>query len=180
MAEEILFGTGDLYVLENDIDIETLPTKEEIEQAGFKIGESNGEATLTITPEFVDVRGGARNDLLRSFQTSEDITFNAGIVDYSLNTIKEFVASRFSESASFKKLELGGNFKVPINKLLFVHTKIEDGNRIFMKMHKAQNQAGLEWAFNNEEATTFPFEFRLLKDTEKGNIVEIIEELPSN
>jgi hypothetical protein len=182
MAEkqEILFGTGEVFIVNDDsLDIETA-TDTEIETATTKVGESNGEATLAIEYEFADVRGGAKNALLKSFMTSESVTFNAGVVTYDLKTISEFMAGYFSEDTTTgkRKFGIGGKTTVPIKKLLFVHTK-EDGKRIFMMMHKAQNRSGLEWAFNNEENTPFAFEFTLLADTSKqdGNLVTIVEEI---
>lgn len=167
--QEILFGTGDLYIVdvdENGSEVET------------KVGESNGEAALNIEYDTHDVRGGAKHQLLKVFQTNETINFNAGIVTYSLKTISEFIASRYIEDteAGTRTLEIGGGFDVKVQKLRFVHTK-EDGKKITMNMHKAMNSTGLEWSFNGEENSAFEFEFRLMKDAEKNNIVEIIEEI---
>ncbi|UOQ47737.1 hypothetical protein MUN88_17035 [Gracilibacillus caseinilyticus] len=175
MAEEqeILFGTGDLFIVTEEDD--GSGTMVEVET---KIGLSNGEAALNIEYETVDVRGDKNNKLLKVFKTSENITFNAGIITYDLKEIGNFLDSKFTEDEveGTRKLELGGDFKVNVNKLKFVHYK-EDGKTITMTMHKATNVAGLEWTFNNEEATSFPFEFRLMHDSEKNNTVEIVEEI---
>ncbi|WP_337019947.1 hypothetical protein [Oceanobacillus massiliensis] len=167
--KEVLFGTGELFIVTTDeMDVET----------ETKVGESNGEAALNIATEFVDVRGGVGNDILKSVRTSETITFNAGFVTFDLEVISKFLAGNYSEDteAGLLTFELGGAYKVPVNHLRFIHTK-DDGKKITMDMWKAQNRAGLEWIFNSEEASAFAFEFTLAKDTSKNNIVVITEEI---
>jgi hypothetical protein len=182
MAEkqEILFGSGDLYIVTDDNFDVTNFTDEELENGAVKVGESSGEASLNIEYEFVDVRGGAKNQLLKSLMTSENVVFNGGLVTYDLKHISEFLAGYYSEDTTKgqRVLGIGGKTTVPVKKMLFIHTK-EDGKRLMMMMHKAQNQTGLEWVFNSEEATAFEFEFRLLADTSKtnGNLVTIVEEV---
>jgi hypothetical protein len=65
-----------------------------------------------------------------------------------------------------------------VKQLRFIHEK-EDGKKIYLDMHKAQNRSGLQWTFNAEENTSFDFEFTLLADQTKtnGNIVTIKEEI---
>jgi hypothetical protein len=176
---EILFGAGDIYIVPETLDLETA-TEAEITAALVKVGESNGEATLAIEYEFVDVRGGVGNQLLKSFMTSESVSFNAGIVTYDMKNISEFIAATYNEDTAGGKrtLGIGGVKNVPIKRLRFVHTK-EDGKTITLDMHKAQNRNGLEWTFNNEEASVFEFEFTLFADKSKtnGNIVTITEEI---
>lgn len=169
-TQEILFGTGELFIVTED-------GGEEVET---KVGESSGEASLNVSYEFRDVRGGAKNQVLKSLMTSETVTFNCGILTYDLKSIKEFVAGYFSEDEikGTKTLGIGGNINVPVKRLRFVHTK-EDGKTITLEMYKAQNRAGLNWIFNPEEETVFAYEFSLLADTSKsnGNIVQIIEQI---
>jgi hypothetical protein len=181
MAEkqEILFGSGDIFIVSDTLDLQTA-TEAEIDAALVKVGESNGEATLNIAYEFVDVRGGKLNQLLKSFMSSESVNFNAGLITFDLKMISEFLAATFSEDTTAGKriLGIGGVKNVPIKRLRFVHYK-EDGKRLIMDMHKAQNRTGLEWVFNSEEATPFSFEFTLFADPTKtnGNIVTITEEI---
>ncbi|WP_117161435.1 hypothetical protein [Paraliobacillus sp. X-1268] len=174
-AQEILFGTGDLFVVPEEVDLE-VDTQEVIDAALVKVGESSGEATLAVEYEFADVRGGTANQIMKSVMTSETISFSAGIVTYDLDKIGEFVAGEYSEDETERKLKLGGGFKVPVKRLRFVHTK-DDGKKIMMDMHKAQNRAGLEWIFNVEEQTNFEYEFTLMKDPNVDNIVTITEEI---
>lgn len=173
---EILFGTGDLFIVTEEDDGSGSTTEVET-----KVGESNGEASLNFEYEFTDVNGGASNQTLASFKTSETVLFNAGLVTYDLKTISEFMAGEFTEdtTAGTRTFGVGGSYTVPIKRLRFVHTKKQDGKTITLEMFKAQNQTGLEWTFNNEEATAFEFEFKLLADPSKsnGNIVQIIEEI---
>lgn len=175
--EEILFGTGELFVVPDSLDLE-VATETEINDALVKVGESNGEAQLSVSYDFVDVRGGVGNQILKSFKTSETITFNAGFVTYDLNVISEFLAGNYGEDATegLRTFELGGEYSVPVKRLRFVHTK-PDGYRIIMDMHKAQNRSGLDWTFNSEQNSVFEFEFTLMKDTNKNNIVKITEEI---
>lgn len=170
---EILFGSGELFVVEETVD--ELGNPIEIET---KVGESNGEATLGIEYETVDVRGGVNNQILKTFMTSQTVTFNAGIITFDLSVINKFIASKFSEdtTAGIRTLTINDKRTIPTNKLKFVHTK-EDGKKITLLMYNAQNKSGLEWTFNNEEATAFSWEFTLAMDENSGNIVEIIEEI---
>lgn len=167
MAEEILFGTGELFIV-TDGEVET------------KVGESSGEAALVVSNEFRDVRGGAKNQVLKSIMTSESVTFNSGILTYDLKSIKDFVAGYYTEDTlgGTRTLGIGGKVDVPVNQMRFIHTK-EDGKKITINMFKAQNRAGLNWTFNPEEETVFGYEFTLLADTTKtnGNIVQITEEI---
>lgn len=172
----ILFGSGELFIVPNDIDLEEA-TDEDIEEAMTLIGESSGEASLLLENEFVDVPGGKSHGILASFKTSETIMFNAGIVTLNLENLSQVLAGDFTETATAKTLKLGGDYRVPINRLRFVHTKKVDGNRLIVDMHKALNKAGLELSFNAEEASVFNLEFTLMQAKGKDNIVTITEEI---
>lgn len=172
----ILFGAGELFIVPDDIDLEE-DTEEEIEEALELVGQSNGEASLIIENEFEKVRGGRGHQVLASFQTEENITFNAGIVTFELDKLSEFLPGDYEETEDEKVLKLGGNYTIPIKRLRFVHYKKMDGKRLIMDMHKAQNEAGLEMEFNAEEATAFELEFSLQKAKNKDNIVTITEEI---
>jgi hypothetical protein len=170
MANEILFGSGELFIVTDNagVEVET------------KVGESSGEASLNVSYDFRDIRGGSKNQILKSMATSETVAFNCGILTYDLNSIKDFVAGYYAEdtTAGTRTLGIGGNLNVPVKQLRFVHTK-EDGKTITLDMYKAQNRAGLNWVFNPEEETVFGYEFTLLADTAKtnGNIVQITEQI---
>lgn len=179
MAEKdhnILFGSGELFIVPEDIDLEEAED-EEIEDALILIGESNGEAGLILEQEFHDVKGGADHQVLASFRTSETIVFNAGIVTLDLENLSKVIASEYKESATERTLKLGGSYKIPVNRLRFVHTKQLDGKRLILDMHKAMNKAGLELNFQAEEESVFNFEFTLMKAKGKDNIVTITEEI---
>ncbi|MDX5474507.1 MAG: hypothetical protein LPK00_03120 [Bacillaceae bacterium] len=181
MAEkqEILFGSGDIYVLSDQVsDIDSL-TDEELEAALVKIGESSGESTLNFTQNFADVRGGALNQEIASFMTSEEASFNAGIVTFNLEKIAEISAAYYSESDGKRVMGLGGKQTVPIRHLRFVHTKRSDGMKLYLDMFRAQNRSGLQMTFNPEAESVFNFEFKLLADPSRtdGNIVRITEEV---
>ncbi|WP_027725429.1 hypothetical protein [Tuberibacillus calidus] len=175
-TQEILFGTGELYIIPDGVDVKT-----STEEEWIKVGESNGEATLKIEYDFTDVRGGVNNQILGSFLTSETVTFNAGIVTYDLSVLQELLAGYYNEDTTNGKrtLGIGGKKTVPVKRLRFVHFK-EDGYKLTMDMFRAQNRSGLEWTFKSDENTAFEFEFTLLADPTKqnGNIVLITEEMP--
>lgn len=172
----ILFGSGELFIVPNSVDLETA-TEEEIESALELVGESSGEASLIVENEFHDVRGGRGHGVLASFRTSEEITFNAGIVTFDLDKISQFLAGEYEESVDKRTLKLGTNHSVPINRLRFVHTKQADGKRIILDMHRAQNRSGLEMNFNAEEESVFELEFSLQRAKDKDNILTITEEI---
>lgn len=175
-GHNILFGTGDLFIVPEEIDLEEA-TEEEIEESLILVGESAGEASLILEQEFHDVRGGKDNQILASFRTEENITFNAGIVELHLENMSQFLPGEFSEQGDKKVLKLGGGYQIPVNRLRFVHYKKIDGKRLILDMHKAQNKAGLEMNFNNEEHSIFELEFTLQKSQNKDNIVTITEEI---
>lgn len=172
----IIFGSGELFIVPDSVDLEN-DDEETIESALQLIGESNGEASLNLEPEFHDVRGGAGNHVLASFQISEEIVFNAGIVTLDLERLSDIMASDFKETETERILKLGGNYTIPVNRLRFVHYKKQDGKRLILDMHKAMNQAGLELSFNAEEESVFELEFTLMKAKNKDNIVTITEEI---
>lgn len=171
----ILFGAGELFIVPEDIDLETA-AEEEIEESLELVGESSGEAALIIENEFEKVRGGRGHQVLASIRTSEEIKFNAGIVTFELDKLSQFLAGKYTETEKERILKLGGNYTIPINRLRFVHYK-QDGKRLIMDMHKAMNEAGLEMNFNAEEASVFNLEFTLMKAKSEDNIVTIIEEI---
>lgn len=172
----IIFGSGELYIVPEGIDLED-DDEETIEEALQLIGESNGEASLNIEPEFHDVKGGRGHHVLASFQTNEEITFNAGIVTLDLERLGDIMASHFEENEKERILKLGGNYTIPVNRLRFVHYKKQDGKRLIIDMHRAMNKAGLELSFNAEEESVFELEFALMKAKNKDNIVTIVEEI---
>ncbi|WBL16377.1 hypothetical protein [Sutcliffiella sp. NC1] len=176
--QEILFGAGDIYIVPSQIDVDSA-TEEEIEASLIKIGESSGESTLNFTQNFVDVRGGALNQEIASFMTSEEATFNAGIVTFDLQKISAISSAYYSETDEKRVLGLGGQQTVPINHLRFVHTKRTDGMKLYLDMFRAQNRSGLQMTFNPESESVFNFEFKLLADPKRnnGNIVRITEEV---
>lgn len=172
----ILFGAGELFIVPDEIDLEEA-TEEEIEGALVLVGESSGEAALIIENEFENVRGGKGHQILGTFRTEENISFNAGIITFQMENISKFLAGKYSETETEKIWKLGGDYTVPVNRLRFVHTKQVDGKRIILDMHKAMNQAGLEMNFNATEASAFNLEFVLHKAKNRDNIVTIIEEI---
>lgn len=171
----ILFGAGELYIVPDDLSLEDA-TEEEIEQKLILVGESSGEASLILEQEWEDVRGGRGHNVLASFRTAETITFNAGIVTFELDKLSKFLPGEYTEDENSRKLKLGGNYSVPINRLRFVHYK-PDNKRLILDMHRAQNRSGLEMNFNAEEASVFNLEFVLHKAKNKDNIVTITEEI---
>lgn len=166
----ILFGSGDLFIVPEGADADN-------EEELLLIGESNGEATLNIEPEFHDVRGGRGHHVLASFKTSEEITFNAGIVTLDLERLSDILDSHYEETGGKRILKLGGDYSIPINRLRFVHYKKQDGKRLIIDMYRAMNRSGLELNFNAEEESVFELEFTLMKARDKENIVTITEEI---
>ena len=177
MAEKdynILFGTGELFLVDDDVDLANDDEKT-IEAGLTLIGESSGEAGLIIENEFYDVRGGKDYHVLDSFQISEEITFNAGIATLNLENLGRVLASKYEETGGKRVLKLGGSYTIPANALRFVHTKKRDGGKIIIDMYKSMNKAGIELSFNAEEHSIFDFEFTLMKAKDKENIVTITE-----
>lgn len=172
----IIFGSGELYIVDDGIDLEN-DDEETIEAGLTLIGESSGEAGLIIENEWHDVKGGRDHQVLASFKTSEQITFNAGIVTLNLENLARIVASKYEEMGDKRKLKLGGSYTVPVNALRFVHYKKQDGKRIIIDMYKAINKSGIELSFKAEEHSVFNFEFTLLKSKDKENVVTITEEI---
>lgn len=174
----ILFGAGTLYVLPPERDIDLDPD-EEIENALIKIGESSGEATLNFTENFHSVFGGELNQEIANFKMNEECTFNAGVCTFDMEKINEITSSYYSEDGDKRTLGLGGKMTAPLRHLRYVHTKREDGKKIYLDMFQAQNQSGLEMTFNPESESVFNWEFKLLADQSRqnGNIVRITEEI---
>lgn len=172
----ILFGSGELFIVPDSIDLEEA-TEEDIEESLVLVGQSSGEAALILEQEFEKVRGGKGHHVLASFQTEQDIVFNAGIVTFELDKLSQFLPGEYSEDETKRTLKLGGDYTIPVNRLRFVHTKKQDGKRLILDMHKAQNEAGMEMNFNASEASVFNLEFSLQKAAGKDNIVTIIEEI---
>jgi hypothetical protein len=181
-TQTVLLGSGDLYILDSAAVPDPVnATEEEIDNNLIKIGEISSGATLTYSTEFKTVKGGALNQEIARFLTSEQISFKTGIVTWDMKNISKLIAAHYSEdqTAETRRLGIGGLGNVPINYLRFQHLKKTDGKYIKINMFKAQNQNGIEIPFNSENETVIDVEFKLLADTARtnGNIVEIIEEL---
>ncbi|MBE2914740.1 hypothetical protein HPJ92_01870 [Anoxybacillus flavithermus] len=171
----ILLGSGDLFLGVVDPNA----TEEEIEKALVKIGEISGGATLIYKPDFKEVRGGAKNNVLANFMTSESVTFKTGLCTFDLKNISRLNAANYTEDtkSGTRRVGIGGLRDVPINFLRFVHYK-PNNKRLIVNIFKAQNQNGFELNFDAEKETVLDMEFiALATDKKDGNLVEIIEEL---
>jgi len=172
----ILLGSGDLFLGV----VEPNATEAEIEAALVKIGEISGGATLTYKPTFKEVRGGAQNNILANFKTSEEVIFKTGLCTFYLQNISRLNAASYIEdtTAGKRRIGIGGLRDVPINFLRFVHYK-PSGKRLIVNIFKAQNQKGFELNFDAEKETVLDMEFIAMAVPNKtdGNLVEIIEEI---
>ncbi|WP_273130017.1 hypothetical protein [Bacillus weihaiensis] len=178
MAQEtVLLGSGTLLLAEG-ID-PTSATEEEIEAALVEVGKISEGASLTLENEFVEVRGGQKNQIIDTFQTNETVTFSTGICTWDLSKMSKFTSASYTEDKTTgkRRMGIGGLPMVKPSYLRFEHEK-KDGFKIKINMFKAQNQAGLTLNFNNEDPSVQEYEFKLLADNSKsnGNLVEIVEE----
>ena len=146
MKDEIIFGAGEVYVIE--FTGNAVPVHTEIEKAENNVGHCQGGFTVEYKPETYDVKN-QYGKIVRRFLKGEEISAKTGVLSWDLKRLAQLSAAKFTEDAvkKIKKLTFGGSNKSYKTVLLrFVHEK-EDGKKLrFTMIGQAGNGFSIEFA----------------------------------
>lgn len=172
-AENIILGSGDLYILQYD---GAIPENSIIETETNKIGHIQGGASLEYKPEFYEVVDD-RMAVLKRFITKEEVTFKSGILSWNMETLDKLsVTGRVSTKDNIKTVKIGGaeHYAAESWLIRFVHT-LDDTRKIRVTLAGTAVN-GFSLAFNADKETVIDAEFKALSQAD-GTLVQLDEEL---
>lgn len=167
MAEELILGSGKLYVTEFT---DTIPDNTTFEVADNILGYVSGGASLEYNPTFYE----AKDDLglvSKTILTDEEAILKSGICTLDGNTIAKLCATaRVTEDTENKKrtVKIGGidNDNNKQYAIRFVH---KDGNIRVTIVGK--NQSGFTLAFAKDKETVVDAEFKAAPNDDEGTLI---------
>jgi len=172
MAENILLGSGKLYVLTNTTG--TVPEDATLEVADNLVGEISGGATLEYKPDIYDVMGDS-NKILKRFITKEDVTFKTGVLTWNLKNLERLTAGGSITTdgvTNVKTLKIGGQGALGSYAIHFVHT-FEDGAKLKVTLLGNATE-GFSFQFQKDKETIIDSTFKALSQAD-GTLVTIRE-----
>jgi len=171
MADEVILGSGKLYILEYE---DTIPTDELLEVTANNVGRIKGGASLEYKPteyEVVDDNG----EVVKRFITKEEVTFKSGILTWNLANLAKLSPGTLTTATGLKTLKIGSSNKSLTNHVLrFVHTK-DDGNELRITMIATAGN-GFVLTFAGDKETVIDAMFKAINQAD-GTLVEIKEEV---
>jgi len=171
MADEVILGSGKLYLVEYT---STIPTDGLLEVVGNSVGKIKGGASLEYKPteyEVVDDNG----EVIKRFITKEEATFKSGILTWNLSNLAKLSPGTLTTATGLKTLKIGSASKSLTNHVLrFVHTK-DDGKELRITMIATAGN-GFVLTFAGDKETVVDAMFKAINQTD-GTLVEIKEEI---
>lgn len=173
MAQQVVLGSGDLYIVEYTDGV--LPDAAAIEVAGNKIGSIKGGATLTVEPEVYEVIDD-KGICLKRFITSQEIVLKSGILTWDLETLKKLtLGGELTQGAETNTLKIGTAGEIAKYVVHFVHTG--DGGKKVRLTIVGTASNGFELNFKPDEETVIDAEFKAMAMDAAGNQVIIEQEV---
>ena len=175
--EEIILGSGDVYLMEYSGD--AIPEDNVIETEANIVGNIQGGASLEYKPTDYSVMND-KNEVLKRFITEEEVTFKSGVLTWGVNTLQKLCAGgELTEDAEkhIATLKIGGRGKTGLARQLvrFVHTF--DTGLKFRVTLVATASAGFTLAFAKDKETVVDAEFKAVPHDDEGTLVEIKQDL---
>lgn len=175
--EQVILGSGDLYVLAFDGSV---PANATIEVDDNLIGRIQGGAEISYKPSIKTVEDDS-GKIVRRFITKEEVTLKSGVLTWCVATLAKLAAAgNYTEetvsSKKIRKLKIGGKAGRALAEYLirFVHVKA-DGNKLRCTI--AGNAAsGFSLAFEPEKETVVDAEFSAIACDADGTQVILEEE----
>jgi len=171
MADEVILGSGKLYLLEYT---GTIPTDELLEVVGNSVGRIKGGAALEYKPteyEVVDDNG----EVVKRFITKEEVTFKSGVLTWNLDNLAKLSTGTLTTATGLKTLKIGSASKSLTSHVLrFVHTK-DDGKELRITMIATAGN-GFVLSFAGDKETVIDAMFKAINQAD-GTLVEIKEEV---
>lgn len=173
-SEEIIIGSGDLYVVEYT---GTIPEYTEIEKDDNRAGNVKGGATMEYSTDSQTVEDD-KSRVKKTIITKETVLFKTGLITWCRRYIEALVqTARVEEQANHRIFKLGGLANQRKTKYLwhFVHTR-QDGRKLRITV-TGKNTGTLSMAFDPENATQVDAEITADSLDKDGTLVILDDEL---
>lgn len=177
MNEQIILGSGDLYVVAYN---GTLPADTTIETEANKIGYISGGASLEYKPTELEVQDDSAT-FVKRFTTAEEITFKSGILTWNAEVLNKLSqAQEYTDANEVRTLKLGGKGAREMKKFVihFVHTKGDTNTIKITLVGTASN--GFSLSFAKDAETVIDAEFKAISHDSNGTQVIITETYDEN
>lgn len=177
-SDEIILGSGDLYLVEYTGEI---PDDATIETDANRAGNIKGGATLEYSMESQTVQDD-KGRVKKTIITQETVVFKTGLITWIKTYLQALVqTARVDETTKqgHRVYKLGGLANLSKKKWLwrFVHTR-DDGRKLRITV-TGKNTGTISLAFQTEEATQVDAEITADTLDASGTLVILDDELAS-
>lgn len=174
-SEEIILGSGDLYVVKFTGEI---PEDQTVEADANRAGNIKGGATLEYSMESQTVQDD-KGRVKKTVITSETVLFKTGLITWVDNWIKALVQTARVDTqtkSGHTVIKLGGLSNISKERWLFrfVHTR-DDGRKLRVTV-TGKNTGTISMAFQNEDPTTVDAEITADTLDKEGTLVILDDE----
>lgn len=175
-SEEIILGSGDLYIVEFTGEI---PEDSVIEAEANRAGNIKGGATLEYSQTSQTVKDD-KGRVKKTITTEEDVKFKTGLITWVQNYIKALISTARVDTATkpgHRVYKLGGLANQSKTRYLwrFVHTR-DDGRKLRVTV-TGKNTGTVSLAFKPEDATQVDAEITANTLDKEGTLVIIDDEM---
>lgn len=175
-SEEIILGSGDLFIVEFTGEI---PDDATIEADDNRAGNIKGGATLEYSQSSQTVKDD-KGRVKKTITTEEDVKFKTGLITWVQTYIKALVSTARVDTttkAGHRIYKLGGLANQSKIRYLFrfVHTR-DDGRKLRVTV-TGKNTGTISMAFKPEDATTVDAEITANTLDKEGTLVIIDDEM---
>ena len=180
-SEQIILGSGDLYLMEFPAD-GAIPDFATIEDDANRAGNVKGGATLSYSSSTTTVQDD-KGRVKKTITTEETVTFQTGLITWVANYIKALISTAKVEETTgtdqkkHRVFKIGGLANANKTKWLwhFVHTR-DDGRKLRVTC-TGKNTGEISLAFDPENATQVDAEITADTLDDKGTLVQIDDEM---
>ena len=175
-SDEIILGSGDLYIVEFTGEI---PDDTTIEADGNRAGNIKSGATMEYSSESQTVQDD-KGRVKKTIITKETVTFKTGLITWAKEFVQALVqTARIDETtkAGHRLFKLGGLSNLNKKRYLwrFVHTR-DDGRKVRITV-TGKNTGTVSLAFQPEDATTMDAEITADTLDSAGTLVILDNEM---
>ena len=175
-SEEIILGSGDLYLAEFTGEI---PDDAEIETEENRAGNVKGGATLEYSQTSQTVKDD-KGRVKKTITTEEDVKFKTGLITWVDTWIKALISTARVDTTTksgHRVYKIGGLSNQSKTRYLFhfVHTR-DDGRKLRVTV-TGKNTGTISMAFNPDNPTTVDGEITANTLDKDGTLVIIDDEM---
>lgn len=175
-SEEIILGSGDLYLAEFT---GTIPEDAEIEKEGNRAGNIKGGATLEYSQTSQTVKDD-KGRVKKTITTEEDVKFKTGLITWVDTWIKALISTARVDTttkAGHRIYKIGGLSNQSKTRYLFrfVHTR-DDGRKLRVTV-TGKNTGTISLAFTTDNPSTVDAEITANTLDKDGTLIIIDDEM---